>query len=381
VVRISTIYDLQDEIFVQVTGEVRNPGTYPYSTQMSVEDLILLAGGLKESASPSDIEIARRIGNPEVGTFSELIPVQVNTDLSLQENPTLIQPFDNLIVRRKPNFSFEKLVRIEGQVNSPGQFAVKNAQERISDVIDRAGGLTPFAYPKGATLIRRTEFFQTESEEIRRQRNLRDLQQRLMQDPNNSEAQQLLLERLFSDLEAEPAGSEGSTVAADSKRESINGIAETRPDLAPIKIKQTEAVAIDLEAIIKNPGSAYDLILEEGDIISIPRQLQTVRMRGDVVYPTTVRYENIRGMKYYINRAGGFDNRANRKRTYVVYANGEVARTKSFLGIRSYPPIAPGAEVIVPTKGPRIGLRPGELVGLTTGLATLALILSQINWQ
>ncbi len=381
VVRISSIYDLKEEIYVQATGEVRNPGTYPYSDRMSVEDLIILAGGLRESASATDIEIARRIGNPEIGTFSELVPVQVNPDLSLKENPIMLKPFDNVIVRRRPNFSYEKLVLIEGQVNSPGQFAVQSAQERVSDVINRAGGLTPFAYPKGATLIRRTEFYQTESEQIRRQRNLADLQQKLMQDPNNSEAQGLLLERLFKDLDNAPVGNEGAQNAADSKREAITDISETRADLAPIKIKQTEAVAIDLEAIINNPGSAYDLILEEGDIISVPRQLQTVRMRGDVVYPTTVRYENIRGMKYYINRAGGFDNRANRKRTYVVYANGEVARTKSFLGIRSYPPIAPGAEVIVPTKGPRIGLRPGEFVGLTTGLATLALILSQINWQ
>ena len=106
------------------------------------------------------------------------------------------------------------------------------------------------------------------------------------------------------------------------------------------------------------------MILEEGDVLSVPKLLQTVRMRGDVVYPTTLRHENGRSLKHYINGAGGFERRANRKQTYVVYANGAVKRTKGFLGIRSYPP-----------------LRLGDVVGVTTGLATLALVLSQINWN
>ena len=380
VVRISSIYDLKDEMYVQASGEVRNPGTYPYSKQMTVEELIILAGGLRESASTTDIEIARRISDAEVGTFSSLVPVQVNPDLSFRQDPVTLEPFDNIIVRRKPNFTLEKLIRIEGQVNSPGIFAVQSAQEKVSDVIRRAGGLTSLAYPKGATLIRRTEFYETESEQIRRRRNLADLQMKLIQDPNNSEAQELLMERLFLDMEKISEDDNYTSLESESKREALTGILDTRPNLEPIKIQQTEAVAIDLEAILKNPGSTHDLILEEGDIISIPRQLQTVRLRGDVIYPTTVRHETARSMNYYINRAGGFDIRANKKRTYVVYANGEVARTKSFLGLRSYPSIAPGSEVIVPTKGPRINLRPGELVGITTGLATLALIISQINW-
>ncbi|WP_194973555.1 SLBB domain-containing protein [Aquiflexum lacus] len=381
VVRISSIYDLQEEFYVQITGEVRNPGTFPYSKQMTVEDLIILAGGLRESASAKDIEIARRSQDVNVGTFSELIPVNIDIELTPQENPITLSPYDNVIVRRKPNFTLDKLVQVEGQVNSPGIFSVTTAEERVSDLIQRAGGLTPYAYPKGATLIRRTEFFETESEQLRRQRNLQDLQVKLQSDPNNTEAQELLLERLFKDLGNTPTDVTEGAVATQSKREALAGIAETKSGLSEIKIKQREAVAIDLESILKNPGSDKDLILEEGDIISIPRQLQTVRMRGDVVYPATVRYEKDRGMKYYINRAGGYDIRANRKRTYVVYANGEVARTKGFLGIRSYPSVAPGAEVIVPTKGPRLPVRPGEIIGITTGIATLALIITQLNFE
>ncbi|WP_209329976.1 SLBB domain-containing protein [Lunatimonas salinarum] len=381
VVRVSSIYDLQEEVYVQVTGEVRNPGTYPFSQQMTVEDLIVQAGGLRESASTQDVEIARRAIDPVEGVFSTLIPVTITRDLVSGGTSQILEPFDNLVIRRKPNFSLEKMVYVEGQVNSPGTFVVRSAQERISDVIQRAGGLTSFAYAKGATLIRRTEYFDTESEQLRRKKNLIDLQAKLQYDPNDTEAQDALLQRLFKDLDVSEAGRDAAESAAvsDIKRETVAGIAESKGDFGQVKIRETEAVAIDLEKILQNPGSAFDLILEEGDIISIPRQLQTVRLRGDVVYPTTVRYEKETGIKYYINRAGGFDIRANRKRTYVVYANGEVSRTKNFFGLRVYPAIEPGAEVFVPTKGPRIPIRPGELVGLTTGLATLVLIISQIN--
>lgn len=379
VVRVSSIYDLQEEFYVQITGEVKNPGTYPYSKGMNVEDLIIQAGGLRESASTADIEIARRAPGAGTGEFSTLIPVKINEDLSIGGTSETLQPYDNLIVRKKSNFSVARMVQVEGQVNAPGVFQVKSAEERISDLIRRAGGLTTYAYPKGATLIRRTEFYETETEQLKRQKNLLDLREKLMQDPNNTEAQELLLERLFRDLGTPLTEQAEGAAVVESRKEAIEGIAEQKSALGPIKIRQTEAVAIDLESILKSPGSAYDLILEEGDIISIPRQLQTVRLRGDVVYPATVRYEKDRSMGYYISRAGGFDIRANRKRTYVVYANGEVARTRSFLGIKSYPAIAPGAEVIVPTKGPKFPIRPGELVGITTGLATLVLVISQLR--
>jgi protein involved in polysaccharide export with SLBB domain len=379
VVRISSIYDLQEEFYVQINGEVKNPGTYPFSKNMTVEELIILAGGLREAANVKDVEIARRSNDTASGTFSDLIQVSMENGMVSNNSSTFLEPYDMVLIRRKPNFSLDRLVKVEGQVNSPGIFSIQSAEERISNLIQRAGGLTSFAYANGATLIRRTEFYETESEQVRRQRNLMDLQQRLMLDPNNTEAQELLLERLFYDLGTNPQDSSEGYSAAATKRDVITGITETKADLAPIKIRQTEAVAIDLEAILRNPGSDLDLMLEEGDIISIPRQLQTVRLRGDVVYPATVRFEKDKGMKYYIDRAGGFDIRANRKRSYIVYANGQVARTKSFMGIRSYPSVSPGSEVIVPTKGPRAPIRPSEFVGIATALATLVLVITQIN--
>lgn len=379
VVRISSIYDLQEEVYVQINGEVKNPGTYPFSKNMTVEELIILSGGLREAANVRDVEIARRSNETASGTFSDLIQVSVEGGLTANNSSTFLEPYDMVLVRRKSNFSLDRLVKVEGQVNSPGIFSIYSAGERISNLIQRAGGLTDFAYANGATLIRRTEFYETESEQIRRQRNLMDLQQKLLLDPNNTEAQELMLDRLFKDLGSSPQDSSEEYSAATTKRDVITGITETKADLAPIKIRQTEAVAIDLEAILRNPGSDLDLILEEGDIISIPRQLQTVRLRGDVVYPATVRFEKDKSMKYYIDRAGGFDIRANRKRSYIVYANGQVSRTKSFMGIRSYPSVMPGSEVIVPTRGPRVPVRPSEFVGIATGLATLVLVITQIN--
>jgi protein involved in polysaccharide export with SLBB domain len=303
----------------------------------------------------------------------------VNSDLSFNPNAIALQPFDQVIVRKRANFTMQRLVSVEGQVNSPGIFAIQTSVDRISDLVKRAGGINQFAYTKGATLIRKTEFFNTESEQVRRQKNLEDLRLLLKDNPNNAEAQEELLKRLFRDLPQEKVEKKDS-IANDAKRESLDQIAAETPGVA-VKIKESEAVAINLEKILANPGSEEDLVLDEGDILNVPKLLQTVRLRGDVVYPTTLRHEQGRGLRYYINGAGGFDRRANRKQTYVVYANGAVKRTKGVLGIRSFPLVEPGAEVIIPSKGPKTPLRLGELVGVTTGLATLALVLSQINQQ
>lgn len=379
VVRISSIYDVQNERYIQILGEVKRPGTYPYAEGMTPEELILTAGGLQESANVKDIEIARRLEDSDSGTLSDILTTSVNTDLSFNPNAITLQPFDQVIVRKRANFTMQRLVSVEGQVNSPGIFAIQTSVDRISDLVKRAGGVNQFAYTKGATLIRKTEFFTTESEQVRRQKNLEALRVLLKEDPNNAEAQEELLKRLFRDLPKEKV-EEKDSLANDVKRESLDQIAAETPGVA-VKIKETEAVAINLEKILANPGSEEDLVLEEGDILNVPKLLQTVRMRGDVVYPTTLRHEQGRGLRYYINGAGGFDRRANRKQTYVVYANGAVKRTKGFFGIRSYPLVEPGAEVIIPSKGPKTPIRLGELVGVTTGLATLVLVLSQINQQ
>lgn len=380
-IRIPSIYELREEQYVKIAGEVVQPGTYPYSEEMTPEDLILMAGGLKEAASEASVELARRASDVEGREFSQIIPIPISRDLSLPETPIELRPFDQLTVRRKTNFGLERMASIEGQVNSPGTFAIQHAEERISDLINRAGGLTAFAYAKGARLIRRTEFYKTESEDMRNERSLLNLLERINREElDPTESQQELIERISNYLFENPdsARTDLEERVIQARENLLNEISESRENVAPIKIRETEAIAIDLEAILANPGSKYDLIVEEGDILSVPRQLQTVRLRGDVIYPTTVRHEDFRSMSYYINRAGGFATRAKKGRTYVVYANGQVARTRNFVLFNVYPKVEPGSEIIVPTKGPRLPIRPGDLVGITTGLATLALVITQL---
>lgn len=381
VIHVPSIYDLKEETYVKVSGEVLNPGTYLYSENMTPADLILMAGGLKESASKEDVEIARRKSDQAGRAYADIIPVALDNDLGLSSNPQVLLPFDHLTVRRKTNFSLERMVKIEGQVKSPGNFAISQAEERISSLISRSGGLTEFAYPKGATLIRRTEFYKNQSEKARNKDNLLNLLQRLNRENlEPTESQKQMIDRignyLFGMSDSVEARLDQSVVEARERL--FNDISSSRDGVNPIQLRETETVAIDLVSIMNNPGSKYDLILEEGDILSVPRKLQTVRLRGDVIYPTTIRHENLKGLPYYINKAGGFNVRAKRKRTYVVYANGEVARTKNYLFFNAYPKIEPGSEIIVPTKGPRIPIRPSDLVGITTGLATIAFLITQI---
>ncbi len=190
VVRISSIYDVQNERYIQILGEVKRPGTYPYAEGMTPEELILTAGGLQESANIKDIEIARRLEDSDSGTLSDIITTSINQDLSFNPNAIALLPFDQVIVRKRANFTMQRLVSVEGQVNSPGIFAIQTSVDRISDLVKRAGGVNQFAYTKGATLIRKTEFFTTESEQIRRQKNLEALRVLLKDDPNNAEAQE-----------------------------------------------------------------------------------------------------------------------------------------------------------------------------------------------
>jgi protein involved in polysaccharide export with SLBB domain len=385
VLTISSLYDTREEFYVKITGEVNNGGAFPYSQSMTVEDLILMAKGLRESASEANIEIARRVKDQNTKDISDIILLKVNKDLSLNADASKItlEPFDHIIVRPNPNFRTEKFIKVEGEVFFPGDYAIKNVNERISDVIKRAGGLNEFSYAKGATLIRYTEFFEKDSELDKKRQNLAKVLRRLDNDNINlTESERMFLDRLDQKLfESEYSTEDESDYASFAKKERLAEISKRNTMFADVNIRETEAIGINLEEIMKTPGSKYDLILEEGDIISIPKQLQTVRMRGRLLYPTTVRYESSRSLKYFVNNAGGFDNRAKRRHTYVVYANGEVARTKNLLFIKSYPSVEPGAEVIVPAKPPKVPMSTGDIVGISTGLATLLLVLTQINFS
>ncbi len=374
-IKISSIFDLTETQVISIEGEVNNPGKYAFVENLTVEDLITLAGGLKASASNSSVEVARRIveESSDVSTISEITSIPVRRDLELGDGASTfrLKPFDLVLVRQYAGYNEQLIVEIEGEVMNTGQYALEKRVERISDVIQRAGGLTPYAYVKGATLIRRTEFYQSPEEK-------RDETLRLLEAKRRAQEEGLELEDL--DIETQLIETSGETDAASQlKREAFEILQDQDTLLQNIRVKERESIGIDLANILRNPGSKYDLILQEGDIISIPKQLQTVRLQGELLYPSTVRYDGTYSFKDFISLSGGFTDDAKRKKAYVVYANGSVSRTRSFLGIRNYPRIDPGAEIFVPKKPDKRKLSPTEIVAIASGLGTIALIINNLT--
>ena len=342
-IKIQSIYDLRQEYTVRIEGEVLQPGNYPYTEKQTVEDLIYLAGGFKESAAKSFVEVARRINPDSVSDASktaEIFNFPISDDLSISDQASTfsLRPFDLVVIRKSPFYEDQMMIEIEGEVKYPGKYALQSKDERISDVIQRAGGLTPYAYPKGATLIRRTEYFVSEDD------------------------------------------SDETSEAAKIRRQELTGLLErdTLVEQSQARLKQQEAIGIQLEEILIKPGSEFDLVLRKGDVISIPKELQTVRIRGQVLYPSNVRYIKNAGFKNYVGRAGGYTDDARARRAYIVYANGSAEKTRSFLWFKDYPKIEPGAEIIIPKRPERRKLSPGEVLGITSGLASISLVIIQI---
>lgn len=343
IVTIASIFELRDEYKVSIDGEVREPGTFEYSEGMSLEDLIIKSGGFKEGASPKRIEISRRVNNSNVlsasASTARVFQVDVDKNLKLVGNRFVLQPFDIVSVRSETGYEIQRQVRIEGEVLYPGTYTVVRKDERISDLVVRAGGLTALAYPKGASLKRpgtvtktsANNDFDKSDEELERARRFQRLQGKL-----------------------------GDSTDFVKEQETIRNI----------------YVGINLDKILENPGSDYDLTLEEGDTIRVPKQLQTIKVSGEVLSPNAIIYDKSKSFKRYISEAGGFSDRSLKRRSYIAYANGSVKSTKkTLLFFNNYPRVQPGAEIFVPTKEEKRRLSAGELVGITSGLASLAVIL------
>lgn len=377
--------DLKAEQYIEISGEVNNAGVFAYSEGMSLQDIILFAGGFNESATGKRIEITRRVTDELEKNFSlsEVLVKDASRNFleAAHNDPFVLQPFDHVFVRRNPNFHVQEFASVEGQVLYPGKYAIKNHGERISDMLQRAGGLNNYAFIEGATLIRRTEFFEEETDIEQQIDDLIELQQRLEVEPETlTESEYLMISRIEKDLvRLEEQNESNQSLSSFAKRERLKEIIEKNALLGTVQFKQAEAIGIKLAQIMSNPGSSADLLIEEGDVLIIPKKTETVRLRGKLLYPTTVRFEEGKSLKHYINSAGGFDNRAKRNGTYVVYANGEVARTKRFLFFKFYPKAERGAEIIVPARPLKIPLRIQDVVAVTSGLATLALVVSQIS--
>jgi protein involved in polysaccharide export with SLBB domain len=345
VITISSIFELRDEYKVSIDGEVREPGTFDFSEGMSLEDLIIKSGGFREGASPKRVEISRRVTNSDVlstaASTAKVFQVDVDQNLKLVGNTFILQPFDLVSVRSETGYEVQRQVRIEGEVLYPGTYTMVRKNERISDLVERAGGLTALAYAKGASLKRPGG---SRNKSISGNKEL---------DMKTEELERL---KRFQRLQR----TSGDTTSLVKEQEVIRNI----------------YVGINLDRILDKPGSDYDLTLEEGDTIRVPKQLQTIKVSGEVLSPNSIIYDKGKGFKSYISEAGGFSDRSLRRRSYIAYANGSVKSTKrALLFFNNYPRVQPGAEIFVPKKEEKRKLSAGELVGITSGLASLAVIL------
>jgi protein involved in polysaccharide export with SLBB domain len=382
VIHIPSRYDVREEFFVEISGEVNKKGIFPYAENLTVGDLVLRAGGFKEAASSSTIEVARRVRNDASGKIADIYILNVQQDLNLSEEEQnfKLEAFDHVFVRRSPGYREQQLVTIEGEVSYPGAFALENATMRISDLVIRAGGLTQFAYPKGATLVRRNEFYKKPDPNEQLLSNLSKLKRNTeRKEIDNSVAEQLLIDRIDDKVKAreDEMLNDIFGMPTDDATDFRLGIKAELAQTSQEEIDDAELIGINLDRIMEQQGSKYDLILQEGDVITVPKELQTVRLRGQVLYPTTTRFDKRRGFKSYIASAGGFNSTASRKKSYVIYANGNVKRTRSFLWVKNYPTLEPGAEIFVPQSPPKapVSSTLAQFIGLAGTLATTFAVL------
>ncbi|MFY0593233.1 SLBB domain-containing protein [Roseivirga sp.] len=382
VVRITSIYDLREEYFVSISGEVQEEGVWPYFNQMNVKDLIVLAKGLKESASGALIEISRRNKNSSANTTAEIITLSIDEKLSLKgQEEMVLQPFDQVYIRKSPGYTVQQQVTVEGEIVAPGLYTISRKDERISDILSRAEGLTQYADPEGAILIRKTEFSDTKSNDQISQDYLQQLRQKVLNDESELKniSQVRLSERLDKIGNRTTQNTDDDLVGSQIKKERIEDITERDSLIKNIEIPDQEPVAIDLKKILESPGSKYDLIIRPGDIISIPGELQTVRIAGEVTSPLNLRYDSDYSFKDYIFQSGGFLQTAKRGRSYVQYPNGESKGVRRFLWFKKYPEIKPGSTIFVSRKAERQALNFQAIIAAVGSVATLALVVDRLS--
>lgn len=328
---VPSINDLKEEETVAIYGEVANPGTFLFSKNMTIEDLLVQAGGLLEEAATTRVEITRRIKDPKSTSFSSVLGKTYTFDIKdglvvggNSEN-FYLEPFDAVYIRRSPAYRRQQNVTVAGEVLFSGSYSLLKKNERLSDLVSKAGGVTPDAYVKGARLIRKL------SDEERRRQN-------------------------------------------DAIRMAQNGEGKDSISIQKLNLSETYTVGIDLEKALANPKSDFDLVLREGDVLYIPEYINTVKISGSVMYPNTVVYQRGKNLKFYINQAGGYGNMAKKKKVYVVYMNGTVSRLKA----RNSSAIEPGCEIIVPSKAEKKHMAMAEILGISSTTATIAAMVATL---
>ena len=327
---IPSIHDLEDRGDVAIFGEVAKPDSYSYSDNMTLEDLIIRAGGLRESASTVRVDVSRRIKDPKsthsTDSISQMFTFALKDGFVIDgEQGFTLQPYDQVFVRRSPGYQAQQNVQVTGEVIFGGTYAMTTTEERLSDLVKKAGGATPKAYLRGAKLIRVAN----------------DEEKKRMRDVIN------LMNRQFG---------------------------EAMMDSLGIRVEDTFSVGIDLEKAMAQPGSEYDLVLREGDVLDVPKMNNTVKVNGAVMMPNTVGYLSDKNANYYLDQAGGYALNAKKSKKFVIYMNGQVARIKG----RSKDKIEPGCEIIVPSKKNK-KVNVGEILGYASSFGSLATMFATIS--
>ncbi len=327
---IPTKSEMMQQQTITIHGEVQYPGVYKFADNETLEDFVLQAGGLKESASVVKVDVARRVVDPKAITTDSIVAKTFSFALKDgfvvdgQAGFTL-EPFDEVYVRKSPGYYEQQNVSIEGEVVFGGTYTLSNKNERLSDIIKKAGGITNMAYAQGARLERRI----TPEERLRMQTVLR--------------------------LAKTQTG----------KKDTL--------DLRTLDLGETYYVGIELDKALQAPGGNADITLREGDKIIVPQYNPTVKISGNVMYPNTVAFEKGKSPSWYIDQAGGFGNRSKKSHTYIIYMNGMVARVGHNAKVR------PGCEIVVPSKPESTGMKIGEWLTIGTSVASIATMIATIS--
>ncbi len=328
VLYIPSIHDLQDWGKVTISGEVNKPGEYTYADNMTLEDLVITAGGLKESASVVRVDIARRIRNPKDSSDCEASGEDFSFALKdgfvVDGTPGFVlHPYDQIVVRRSPSYSEQVNVTVLGEVLYTGKYNLITKSERLSSIIKRAGGITKFGYIRGAKLTRVAN-----EEELKRMQ--------------------------------------------DMIRMVRKEVGESIANSMDLSVDSTFTVGIDLAAALANPGSDVDIVLREGDIIKVPEYNNTVKISGAVMMPNTVSYLKNKKVGYYLSQAGGYSTQAKKSKKFIIYMNGQVAEVKG----SGKKQIEPGCEIVVPNKTKKFNF--GNLMANATSFASLATMIASL---
>lgn len=326
---IPSIHDLQDLGSVTIYGEVTKPDEYPYADNMTLEDLIIQAGGLKEAASTVRVDVSRRIKDTKsvnsTDSIGQMFSFALKDGFVIDGQPGFVlQPYDQVFVRRSPGYQTQQNVNIQGEVIFGGTYTLTSKAERLSDLVKKAGGVTNSAYVRGAKLIR---------------------------------------------------------VANDEEKERIQDVVklmgrelgENAIDSLGLQVDSLFSVGIDLEKALANPGGDADLVLREGDVLNIPEYVNTVKINGAVMMPNTVSYKSGEDVGYYLSQAGGYSQHAKKSKKFIIYMNGQVAKVKG----SGKKQIEPGCEIVVPNKKQnRANI--GNILGYATSFSSIATMAATI---